>query len=264
VKAFFWTPHTQIFLVVTPLLSILCCDWVLRSTGLRWWRLALVGFGLGVASLAYGLFLAVAIAVSLTILVAWRQRSSRTYLGLVSDLVGFLVAFAVPQFAWIAAVQLKTGSYYSHEVQAYHQIVWIKETLGQGVGTFLDTFTVNQSRFGGATWPVVIWPLLLLTVIAAFRTTTKGRPAGLVVQGPLALASAITLVSFGAFLAVLGYYRQRLSWSLVPPLLVVCGLLLADLGAGSTPLRRMTAYAVVGVLVLLFCVWTFVKAGPWS
>jgi hypothetical protein len=265
VKAFFWTPHTQIFLVVTPLLSILCCAWVLRIRDSVWWHLVLLGLGVGVLGLTYGIFLAVAIAVSLTILVAWWQRASHTYLELVVDLASFLAAFAVPQLAWIGAVQLKAGSYYSHEIEAYHQIVWIKEALGQGPGAFLDAFTANQALFGAATWPVVVWPLLLLAVIVVFRTTSKNRTtAGASIDRPLVLGSAITLVGFGVFLALLGFYEQRLSWSLVPPLLVIGALLLTDVGTESMPARRATAHAVVGVLVLLLCVWTFVKAGPWS
>jgi hypothetical protein len=181
-------------------------------------------------------------------------------------LASFLAAFAAPQLAWIGAVELKTGSYYSHEIEAYHQIVWIKETLGQGPVTFLDAFAANQASFGAATWPVVVWPLLLLAVIVAFRTTGKSRAtASLVsIDRPLLRGSAITLVGFGVFLALLGFYRQRLSWSLVPPLLVIGALLLTDVGTESTPARRATAHTVVGALVLLLCVWTFVKAGPWS
>jgi hypothetical protein len=256
VKAFFWTPHTQVFLVVAPLLSILCCAWVLRIRDAVWWHLALVGLGLGVLSLAYGIFLAVAIAVSLTLVVAWGQRASHTYLGLVAHLASFLAAFAAPQLAWIGAVELKTGSYYSHEIEAYHQIVWIKETLGQGPVTFLDAFAANQASFGAATWPVVVWPLLLLAVIVAFRTTGKSRAtASLVsIDRPLLRGSAITLVGFGVFLALLGFYRQRLSWSLVPPLLVIGALLLTDVGTESTPARRATAHTVVGALVILVLV----------
>ena len=265
VKAFFWTPHTPILGMLTPLVSVLCCAWVLRTRAAAWWHLGLLGLGLGLLSLAYGLVLGVAIAVGLAVLRAWWQRRPRSLLRLGSDLAGFIAAFALPQLAWIAVVQAKTGGYYSHEVEFYRQVVWITDTLGEGLGTFLDQLTRHQASFGQATWPVLVLPLLLVAVIGAFWATTPGRAASvLAVDRTLAAASALTLAGFGVFLALLGFYQQRLSWTLVPPVLVLGALLLKDGAGAATPRRRAAMYGVVGALVLAMCVWTQVKAGPWS
>jgi hypothetical protein len=52
-KAFFWTPHQQMFVLLIPLAAISLGRWLLLAQP-PWPVIALLGLGLGLASLIYG------------------------------------------------------------------------------------------------------------------------------------------------------------------------------------------------------------------
>lgn len=71
-KAFFWTPHQQLFLLLVPLATIVAGRWVILRPP-SWPTVALLGGGLGLASLLYG-NLIVTVGVLATILLTRRWR----------------------------------------------------------------------------------------------------------------------------------------------------------------------------------------------
>jgi hypothetical protein len=130
VKAFFWTPHTQMFNVVMPLGSVLLCQEVLRCPCRSILSFGCIGIGTGVLSLAYGSFAVWILACVATLLLSavgkGRQLSVPASL---QRSLAILSGFAVPTLAWIAVCEVVVGSYTNLAMTQDHEIVWIFESL---------------------------------------------------------------------------------------------------------------------------------------
>jgi len=237
VKAFLWTPHSQILNIATPLVGM----WLLLALSperrLRWSLVAGLAVGLGI--LVYGTVTPVAAAVLL--LMAWQRRSHGVRHG-----AAFAAMASLPPLAWVAAVIGVRGRFYSHETTMYRQIVWLADA---------DLAEIASNTVA---WMASLWGAVALSVLIAgigvFLAWRQGwRPLADVV-GP---ATALT-VAIAGFTWSLGFYPQRLTWAVVVPLLVVTVRALS-----SVALPRWQAVAYGGV-VAAWSVRQVLAAGPWA
>jgi hypothetical protein len=235
VKAFLWTPHSQLLNVVVPVAAL---SLLLRTDGaLRRgrWHLG-VGLLLGFGVLTYGLVVPVAAALTASMLLDDRRR----YVGHVA------AGTAAPVLAWVGGVRLFRGSFYSHEVVRYEQIVWLTDTTLREAGGRLAEWTA-------VTAASVAVPAVIAAAGVALAWRHGWRPSGPVVRSVVLLTSA-----FAGFSWVLGYYRERLSWPIVMPLVA-----LAAIGLSHVRLRRWEA-AGYGLAVAGWVAVQVMSAGPWS
>ena len=266
VKAFLWTPHTQMFNVLTPLVGVALVFAAVRH---RWSipSTALIGLGIGIASLAYGAFIGVAVAVALGILAGhWGDGSWRRAAPRVSAL---LIGFAIPQVLWMTLARLVAGSYYSHELASgitpRRPFLWVWDSLDEGPAQLASTAWANLVDFTTVSAPVVWAPLTLVVVLVAVAYLTGVRVDSLTQRDRvLLLAVALMFVCYVPFLYLGGFYRWRLSWSLVPLLLLLAAQLTRL--ASNELTRRRAALLTCGVLA--FCAaWigvTLATPGPYG
>jgi hypothetical protein len=239
-KAFFWTPHLQMFNILMPCLTLYATARLIRrKRPLGLLEAAIGGLILGFGLLVYGAFMVTAATLALVALIVYRQVLAP---GL------FLAAFAVPLVCWMSYVRLKTGGFYSHEVVAYRQFVWMLDCARAGAGPGLTMASANGARFLAMTQTVVTFPLMLIALAALGRRLFTGRSADHDASEPAhvsvastsasedrsaaareaghAIAGAVTayLLVATIFLAAMGFYTPRLSWALVPALLALAVL----------------------------------------
>jgi hypothetical protein len=266
-KAFFWTPHMQMFNVLVPLASVALCRWLLgRNREPAWFECTLIGLGIGIASLAYGAFAAMAAAASLSLLVlAIRQRSSDARLALVGKSLVTAAGFFLPATLWVAFVKARTGSFYSLEISVNRDIVWLTDAIRSGAPAWMFwSVALHLNEYGRVLRVVIIFPVLvLLAVIAVLKSQGKLDEAinhhRIVVEAVVVFALPCIVL-----LWLVGLYYSRLMWSLVPPMTVLIAIGTREMARGLSDQRRnLFKLACVGATVGYVAYW-YVTPGPWS
>jgi hypothetical protein len=250
VKAFYWTPHQQMFALLVPVATIVLARWVMLSRP-GWWQLALAGLGAGVASLIYGNVLIAAAVVGLVLL-------GRGWRGL--PLIGlFGVAFAIPQLAWIEICHRYAGSYYNMEASLYHEFVWLPEAAREGPRSlvrWVDTMSITTVRELVSAGGLALMLIACLGAAAVLRGV-RLRPDS-AEQRAILIAAGLTVACSVAFAWGIGIWATRLMFPAVPALLIGVGWLATRLSASSRPLATATAGAlstvVLGVVVVALSV----------
>lgn len=244
-KAFFWTVHQQMFTLLVPLVLL----WLaLQLREQPRWRAALPALALlgGGLALMYGSFVLV---LPVLLYGLWLKRPDLPKL--LGQALGLTVLFALPTLLWVLLLKLRGVSYYNHETEAYGQLVWLRGLWQPPLPAFLAQAGANLARFG-ATLPAIA-PFLAAALVAGWslRRSLTWQTAS------LAELSGLLLLLTG-FLAALGYYQERLTFMLVPLLLLVAAMALAY----RLPGRYGTALLLAASLG--WHVWQVAGYGPFS
>ncbi|NML66557.1 hypothetical protein HHL22_15215 [Hymenobacter sp. RP-2-7] len=245
-KAFFWTAHQQMLAFLVPLFCLALALWVARRPAPGWLYAAALSAALGVLPLLYGSFglawPALAFGLGAASLVHPRARAARFSARLAGQLLLSLALFAAPTLLWIGLLRLHGTTYYNHEAVRYHQLVWLLEACHLPLAGYLALVGRRLAEYLGSLQLIAGWLLLGLGLLAAtWWRTRRVRPAQALLPALPGRALAFTFACFGGFFALLGYYPERLAYTLLP--LVLC--LLAGL-LPHWPPRRARWLALAG------------------
>ena len=237
-KAFTWSAHQQIFNILTPVLAIFATSRILddKKGGMR--PLLFFSAAAGVLMLLYGNFIPMFLAMAAAFIIKGRREgmaAGRTWA--VSSLS--LLFFAVPTVSWMAAVSLVTGSYYNREMASYRQFVWMFDRLGEGVPEFFAAMGGNTAEFVGTMLSIQVFPFIALFAVALGIKFLKGSEEETIARrttsGTVLTSSMLVLLFYLLFYWLMGYYHYRLTFAIVPSLLVMTAIFLSRQGK-----RRIT------------------------
>jgi hypothetical protein len=216
VKTFFWTAHQQIFNILSPLIGIWLLDRIANSSRrISPVKLSLLSFSCGILLLLYGSFLLLLPVIIAGIWLNARFLSQRISIPAVLNVVFF---FLLPTLLWIQYLNVFASGYYSHELAKYRQLVWITDELQKGFLPFFSRWYINTQFFLSS----IYIPLMFLILAFVLNVKKKIRmPEG---RLSLKMASFIIFMLFFLFHWMLGFYASRLSFALVPPLLIIIAL----------------------------------------
>ncbi|RSK51107.1 hypothetical protein EI291_01975 [Hymenobacter rigui] len=245
-KAFFWTVHQQMFTFLVPLVLVYL---VLQLRGSAQWRAWLPGLAVlgGLLSLVYGSF----VLVLPVLLYGLCQQRRHPWPVVVGRAIVVGLMFAAPTLIWIGILKLQGVSYYNHEAAAYGQVVWLQAIWQQPFPEFLQLLSTNISKF------LQTLPAIEVFVVAALISVDWAIRKQKKLPEPMLLLLGVVLLLL-IFLAGLGYYKERLTWMLVPILLLVVVVVMPGTRASRWP---------VWVLLLMACAWhvmQVVSYGPFS
>ena len=262
-KAFFWTPHSQIFNVAISLASVALYRWMLRrERDVSWGESAALGLLIGVGALAYGAFAVMAAGAALCIAV---RRGGGTTISRLAQAALLFIAFFVPAAAWIAFVRFATGSFYSLEINLNRDFVWIIDLLraGNGARTFWTLLLITEA-YGETLRYVWVVPVTALVLIGA-PLATRGRLREMIAANKTTVESiAFYLVPAFLFFWLLGLYYSRLTWSLVPPLAVLIAIATKSLNEILGARGRSVLKVSCVVAAIFYAAFWYVTPGPWS
>lgn len=254
-KAFFWTAHQQMFAFLVPLFCLWLAIRLRQGRVLPWAGLSELALGLGVLPLVYGSFVLVWPALAFGMLrfgdatpPSWANRFGRLALS--------ALLFGLPTLGWILLLKLVGTTYYNHEAERFHQLVWLLDArhlpladAASLVGSKLLEYLASIQLMG-------FWLLGSAGLYAATRWRTRAQAAQVL---PAMAGAALAWVSgcFVAFFALLGYYPERLAFTLLP--LVLC-LLVALLPRWPRCYAQPAALAVAAGWYL----YVLLSYGPFS
>jgi hypothetical protein len=255
-KAFFWTPHQQMFALLVPLLTVVAVRWVLVRRP-SWRMVAVAGFALGAATLVYASVLITVAAVAVALL-------ARGLRAAIAPLAALAVSVALLPLEWIVVCRAVAGSYYNEELTTYHEFVWLVERVAPGdPGRFervksFTLFTVREVLDAAAPMLLALAAVVAVAVLARVRLVpADGRERSTVVGAGLAVLCAL------AFCWAIGIYTPRLAYHLVPAVLLLIGWVAARAAARAARLALALDVALVG-LALIWIAYEVTKHGPYS
>ena len=118
-----------------------------------------------------------------------------------------------------------TTSYYNYEAVRWHQVVWLVEAWHLPLSAFLSLVGDKLAEYAHS-WQLMRWWLLVAGALYAatrWHQAKEARPLLPAATGP---ALAWVTGSFVLFFGLLGYYPDRLTYTLLPlALCLVAGLL---------------------------------------
>ncbi len=254
-KAFFWTPHQQMFVLLTPLVTIAAGRWLILERP-RELAVASVGFGLGLGALIYANVI-ICLGVLTVILLA------RGWRGLVQALT-LCLAFAVAPVGWILICLKIAGSYLDRDITFYREFIWLPQAFGQGWRVFsarLELASMSSIReLMGADGLVlgVIAACMVAAILAGVQLGAATR------QDKAILTAAGLTVAFSLWFGWgIGIVATRVMFDAFPALLVLAGWMATRFATRSRATLLVASYglALIAVANALQVVLTH---GPYS
>jgi hypothetical protein len=263
VKAFVWTPHTQMFNLLVPVFALYAS--MRANAGALIQRRFAISIGLiaGLGGTAYPSFVIVLACVAVCALVfAFRHGSRKIWSASAINIVVLAVLTFLPEALWVAFVRFKTGGFYQHEIVAYGQVVWMLDAWNQGLGTLASIWL---RKLGLLLWMAAPQAIPLVAVLIATLAISKWRNKRDAQPPLLPLAATGVLVSAmsAAFYTCVGFMVDRIAFSIVPALVVVAAGSALAITEGDYTRRRILAYCCVA-FALIAAIYTVVKNGPYS
>jgi hypothetical protein len=256
-KAFLWTSHTQMFVLLVPIVAIASTRWLLAlpsSAPISVPVALLIGLGIGLGVLSYASAVVIAIA-TVTALLMRRHLAQAAALA---------TGTALLPVAWVLGVRATQGSFYSVETEKFRQFVWILDGLSDG--TLVTKVRDNidgllRSFFEGQTLLALVIAIGLLLAVGFISRVRPTEPSPELRN--TAIATAIVLVWYSLFLFAMGFYQTRLTWALITTVIVATSVLLADARRRATATMGRILDASVLITVLVWYVAWVAIPEPW-
>ncbi len=254
-KAFFWTPHQQMFVLLTPLVTIAAGQWLILERP-RELAVASLGFAFGLGALIYANVI-ISAGVLTVILLA------RGWRGVVQALM-LCATFAVAPVGWMLICRAISGTYVDRDISFFREFVWLPEAFGQGWRVFsarLELASVSSIReLMGADGLVlgVLGACMVAAILAGVRLGADTR------QDKAALTATGLTVAFSLLFGWgIGIIADRVMFDAFPALLVLAGWMATRFAVKSRVTLAVASYglAIVAVANALHEVLTH---GPYS
>jgi hypothetical protein len=261
-KAFVWSPHTQMFNILVPLLALHASlrAWrgaILDRKWAAYWGL-LIGFGFTAYAVFFVILACVLFVVLLTIILRRVQRRSA-----LRNCAILLVLSAAPYVLWYAFVRFRTGSFFHAEV-SIGEVAWMAESWSKGAIFFVFDWIEHA-------WSLVVLAapqaatVLALTTWTVLVATLQGRFIDIWRKKRIEILMAffVSLVTLGFYTCV-GLLVDRLAYTVVPPLVAVTALISVALIEQSDRRSKNVFVAGYVLIALTQALHVIIKDGPWS
>ena len=246
-KTFFWTADKQFLVLFTPMLCIWAMLYISKEERVTMWRIFLLAAMCGLALLVYGNFVLLVACVCL-LLVYYRYP--------VLTILFSVVLICLPTLLWIAFLKYNGVNYYNHEVAAYHQFVWIVEALRISTADLYAQMKINAGNFCDT------FNRIYLFFAAAFAMAVYSIAGNKLNNGQkkVVLLCSLLLVISLTFFYLMGYYRERITYTLVAPV-IICIALFFD---RATVNHRRVGSALLAFSVLAWHIFILTRYGPFD
>jgi hypothetical protein len=244
---FFWTAHQQMFTFLTPLLCVYTMQWLSVNKAASIIQISAISLFVGLSMLVYGNF--VLLVISLFSALIYYRFSPK-----VNALSILLVA--LPTVIWLVILNYEGVAYYNHEIAHYRQFVWVADSLSVSISAFWDAVKGNSNiffhTFGSIT--VIIAALAVTTIYNVLTSNIRMSDGSLIRLCWFVIA--ITL----PFLFFMGFYQERLTYTLIAPVLILIALYYSEAFRSTSKIRQ----AVSLLFVLAWHIYQVSTYGPFS
>jgi hypothetical protein len=252
-KAFFWTAHQQMFIFFAPLFCIYA-GLKLINNGLSYQKTLLLSFISGVLMLCYGNFL-----LMLPILIfAYSFSQKKTNGNIIRDIlvknIFLIILFAIPASLWMIILKIHGSDFYISETAKYRQLVWIIDTLHISFYEFIKVLIKNVIYYAKTLKGIVFFIILFIGLYVY-----SGNPLSIkrLIKNRNSLLISFVFITFFSYYCILGFYAERLTFTLVPILLCSCIFLIGNSN------KKINIY-VFALVVIAWCCYNIFSYGPFD
>ncbi len=245
-KTFFWTAHQQFFSMFTPLLTIWLSIVIIQK---KYTLADISGFSLlcGILMLMYGNFPPMFFCL---LLIAFLTDKQIRVLHLVKNIGLFLL----PTLIWMGICIYKIGRYYNHEVEIHRQLIWIADALQVSNVAFHVQLLKNIYLYAFTFKEILIFISIAICAFIYMKmkvklTGDKEKTRELII---------ITAIAYFLFFMLLGFYMERLTYTLFP--ICLCAMLFSI--CQSKQLQKYTGIYIV--LSIIWHLYTLLSYGPFT
>jgi hypothetical protein len=265
IKVFLLTPHTQLFNLLVPLLCLYALQQVRDHALIDRGRLFVLAFLVGLGVTAYGTFVLFLPSVVIGLIWAMVRDKARINLRVVGRLALVVALTVLPYLAWVFYVRTVTGSFYSVEIAAQSQFVWILPLLRSNPLAAIWQLVVKfLVLFGYAASQAIALPLALVGVILLTLDREHALVDRLKRLQRFPLEALVISGLFLLFFAIDGEVARRTAFPAVPALVAGTAVVANDILRDAAPLRRRLGNGLIVLLVLLQGLITVFKFGPFN
>lgn len=259
-KAFFWSPQTQLWNILVPVLAVYATLRVLDGAAFD--RAFALGMGLavGLGVTAYEVFAVIPACLVLPFLWAIARDPARTRAALLNFALLVLLSGA-PMALWYAYVVYQTGEFFHIQAEQLGFVVWVPEALRQG--NLGSRFLITLRSLLGLAAPQAMAAALLAGLLGVVAVLDRAGAAALRASLPLVLIGLYVGAVMLGFYTSVGWVADRLAYPAIPSLLAAAGAAATAMARRMDgPGRRRLAIGCLGVALVNF-VWVVLKDGPW-
>ncbi|HYM93210.1 MAG TPA: hypothetical protein VET23_03670, partial [Chitinophagaceae bacterium] len=249
-KTFFWVAHQQMFAVLTPLLCVYIGIIIIQNN-LSYKKTLFLTLGSGVLLLFYGNFLLLLPVILFSYLFKRKKQSNQPVFFSFFQALSVICCFFLPTFLWMIYLKIIGVNYYSAEISSYRQFIWIIDSIKISPVHFINAFYLNTLKFlktSGSLYSSVIILMSILINKIFFRQTDENNSKTIFPDFDLL---KFTLFIFILFFWLLGYYADRLTFS-INPLLLIFTALMVNKEKISSPLAYFLIALFLGFYVYIF------------
>src|ERR1700730_8584234 len=142
-KAFVWSPHTQLFNILVPVLAVLATQRAVADGRIARDLARGMGLLIGIGMTIYPVFVVIPACLLLPAVIGlWREKSWAARRRDLASLAILLVLSATPLALWYGFVLATTGHFFHAELDL-RQVIWMKDALDKGVGALVGWLAVT-------------------------------------------------------------------------------------------------------------------------
>ena len=253
-KAFFWTSHQQLFNIFCPLfcLKIGLNRRSLFTTNHKQYSIIIF---CGLLVLLYGSFWLLLPTILYSYYMYKKSLGDVKQGRLLLAFSRIIALFLLPTMVWLTFLKANGVAFYSYEVEHYRQFVWIMDAFNASIATLMHSGLENTINFFATFKQLLLYScFLLFSLLFIYRGSLRFEES--YDQFGRGLLTFIIL-SFIPFFWLLGYYADRLTFSIAPLLVIFIGYLALKQKQENTNLLWLSSS-------ILWQVYNITSYGPFS
>jgi hypothetical protein len=267
VKAFIWSPHTQMFNILLPLFCMWCFIEVIERRLFHRPLLFVLSALAGIGCTMYGsFFLYLPSVVCPALYIFFKQPLQLSTAGRFALRTGIIsLQVILPAWLWSFYVETKIGSFYSNSTELYHHVVWMKDAWQEGSLILLyrlsDNFLALFLYAAEQGWIILI--LLSVLLLAGYSGRNKHwQPT----MSPQLAGCLFTSGMFLFFFAMVGLIAARVAYTAIPPLIAYAAYTMQQLETRNVSKQHKRYISALLSLMIVFAYGCFelLKNGPYS
>ena len=245
-KFFFWTPHQQLLNILTPLLC-LHTGILILTRRINFRKLMLLSLAMGLLLLTYGNMLLLLPVFVCGYLYIEKKQQNRLRIACLLRAIIITIVFFLPMILWIIWLRSAGITFYNPELEEYREFVWITDALKNSNSSVFRVI-LSHSYHYILTFGCLIIPLLFLLIAYLIykRNADPSRSIRNHLDDLMPYTGRLLLFVFVEtflFFWLVGYYADRLTFSLVPVLFCYTTLILN--------IQKLDKKTITGLILLI-------------
>jgi hypothetical protein len=270
IRIYSWSATPQLFGIFAPIFAIYIGLIIIKNKVISKTYLACLSILVGLLPMIYGNF----IVMGFIIIIACYYNLAKFKMLSITSIIkyGIVISifFSLPTTIWIMIVTSISGGYFNAEVEIFREIIWILDSLECGVDDLALKFLENTFNYFSTIICLDIIPFVLLFLLLSaylilnikdIRKNLKNSNSN-ELQVYLLLFSIIVFFFF--FFWVLGYYATRLTFTLVPALIMFITIVFNRIIKRVEFFYKNLSFTSMFIITVIWCYYHITKYGPFS